>query len=750
MTVSTQILSVLSLDSYGREINAGLIDPTSETPGLQGNLGSISYLGSSRDFLPATGSGFYATVYSVNGEIVIAFRGTDGDGDLAEDALFVAGQVGPQTQLAFELYETVRAAYPTSSIVLTGHSLGGALAGTVAAVRGLEAVIFDNVGFEGVAHNIHQMSIDPEAPPGLAEAFYGEGNTPSAPDFTDIHTTAIWGERAQPSRLFQTTPQTYYDVGDFSTLSADELHAQALLVIRLYMETSDDWKPASESLWDSFFSNDLAASVGITAVNGNPANGVMHDMIAYSTIGAGPFGDKAASSFRSDANTLGSVLNIDYEFDGQWLADATVGFASFLARSPSSSGNGVLDFAPGLGPDSGWISVDLSPDTWAFGMELAALATTAREAIVMTVFEPMEASLTDFLEFSGAAEMTYSAQVAVGAIDFVASTLRIPNFTLIIGAREAETLQGGAAHEIILGTMGEAEGQWGDTIDGGAGLDIIIGTDSLDILSGGMTNDPDGFMDFAWGRGGFDSFDDFYFADGGSGGDTFKNVLRAQGGSGDDTFIDVAGLAWGGSGEDTFRFTNNGVIISLYEDTSIAENELLGANLNFIWDATAANLLNVDSEDVLEVNGQSFTGIASRVAAGYHEFYIDDDLIRYTQYTMYDAANDLTYALSEYGLGIYRGFNSYSPTGGANLEFLVGVQGFRNGDFGINLEENDSPWWDYWNMSDNVSHLGLQSEEGMYDFSGGPSQADLTEQQWSEDWIMEFVNPPPPPPEEYF
>jgi pimeloyl-ACP methyl ester carboxylesterase len=80
-------------------------------------------------------SGFGAAVYEKNGEYVIAFRGWDElDADDINDIFGGAYSGDPFEQMAQAqaLYDEVRAANPTASITLTGHSLGGGLAAAIA------------------------------------------------------------------------------------------------------------------------------------------------------------------------------------------------------------------------------------------------------------------------------------------------------------------------------------------------------------------------------------------------------------------------------------------------------------------------------------------------------------------------------------------------------------------------------------------------------------------------------------------
>ncbi|NGQ95602.1 S8 family serine peptidase [Brevibacillus sp. SYP-B805] len=77
--------------------------------------------------------GFYGVVFEKDGEIVIAFRGTDDLQDLAGmDLDMFKGVVGPQIFPAAELTAQTFKKNPNKKIVLTGHSLGGWLAERIA------------------------------------------------------------------------------------------------------------------------------------------------------------------------------------------------------------------------------------------------------------------------------------------------------------------------------------------------------------------------------------------------------------------------------------------------------------------------------------------------------------------------------------------------------------------------------------------------------------------------------------------
>jgi Protein of unknown function (DUF2974) len=148
-------LAILSMDSYNRGYGQGLNGLASFGRVGTATITTDSLIlgGSQQDRLDAR-SGFYALAYTVSGvsgiadgTTVIAFRGTDvavtapWNATEASDAwngfgLAVGNYRSPQAQLAVDFYRAVAGAIPgtdllTANIEVTGHSLGGGLAGAI-------------------------------------------------------------------------------------------------------------------------------------------------------------------------------------------------------------------------------------------------------------------------------------------------------------------------------------------------------------------------------------------------------------------------------------------------------------------------------------------------------------------------------------------------------------------------------------------------------------------------------------------
>jgi hypothetical protein len=146
MTISKDLfLAILSLDSYNRGYGAGLSDGAGSFDASGNDIDGLGEAGKKVGSasvkaveIPAGSqdAGFYAISYTVGsgvdgiaeGTTVISYRGTDELKDTWNGWTTIGGLPG-QSDLAAKFYQAVKADNPDKNIVLTGHSLGGALAG---------------------------------------------------------------------------------------------------------------------------------------------------------------------------------------------------------------------------------------------------------------------------------------------------------------------------------------------------------------------------------------------------------------------------------------------------------------------------------------------------------------------------------------------------------------------------------------------------------------------------------------------
>lgn len=150
-------LSILAMDSYNR----------GPEPGIKGVAG-IYKIGSAvvqdtilEDMAGWAEAGFYASRYEWNGKTILSYRGTNFDMglEMVKDVVFGWSSftgIGPTTQFHFaeKFYNLVSGqdfrvgnTVAPANLIVTGHSLGGALAGFVAARTGVQSYLVDPIPY---------------------------------------------------------------------------------------------------------------------------------------------------------------------------------------------------------------------------------------------------------------------------------------------------------------------------------------------------------------------------------------------------------------------------------------------------------------------------------------------------------------------------------------------------------------------------------------------------------------------------
>jgi hypothetical protein len=134
--------AILSMDAYSQGYNRGVFLGAADKPV---NIGDATFVRKS-DSNPSTANGFYAQSFLWNGKIIVAYRGTDntdlwgkdpqkGISDIWSGWTIGAGAPAGQAASAISFLKDATgdiASGPTDpNVILTGHSLGGGLAGLI-------------------------------------------------------------------------------------------------------------------------------------------------------------------------------------------------------------------------------------------------------------------------------------------------------------------------------------------------------------------------------------------------------------------------------------------------------------------------------------------------------------------------------------------------------------------------------------------------------------------------------------------
>lgn len=192
-------LAILSMDSYNRGYGSRI-----KELGDKGTKIGNSVVGEDAQSLLTKGSaeaaGFYAIAYDWTHdgktERVISYRGTD---NLSSDAFnsyaigagnpynLLGTSYGAVVGLTVDFYKAVVGAgndpFAPNAVTLTGHSLGGGLAGYIAGLYGQHAVIFDNMTFNAA---------------GITVGNYGDTcNNPQIPTLTPVSVAVLFETHRQ-------------------------------------------------------------------------------------------------------------------------------------------------------------------------------------------------------------------------------------------------------------------------------------------------------------------------------------------------------------------------------------------------------------------------------------------------------------------------------------------------------------------------------------------------------------------------
>ena len=571
------MMSLFALDAYSRSKNDDDLKDDVRLFGL-GSDGSV--LGDAT--IVATenvpGSSFVAVAYSWNGKTVLSFRGTDAaniwlDGDIWNGWSLGAGfDIASQAGLAASFYEAMTGqslfAPASGNVILTGHSLGGGLAGYLSALNGTKAYGFDHMVFgpaaeARLASHLHSLGITDPTEQQLAALGI---RLPDASKFIGTHveneilvdvrngdyaklganlSTALFpvlgplgmggswllnalsqAQAAYESNVANGMLPTFgWNQSIFpNPLAENELHSQALLVLLQFAQDEiigGQWANSGFAipLLNSLYSDAVAEDAGIFQgetpgqnISGkSPPADLMLTKIAYSVLDSGnrPFGDSAIRSLFNDAEAVGAFLNDGANplLDLQKVADDIALFAALQTQhSVMGEHSGFVSHQQSM------LALDYTQSTWSFGDHLHSLPGFARDFSTYLNDDTLSALEKVNLDTGpGRIEFEYYSN-AVGGWHGQIGHQSALNTVKAVGTGTMDT---------IIGTDGDEQiwlGGGHDTVKANGGVNWIDGGDGDDKL----------IDDHAWAD--FEITQDaqtgrYYFALRGSGNDPRIHVL---------------------------------------------------------------------------------------------------------------------------------------------------------------------------------------------------------------------------------
>ncbi len=484
-------LALLAMDVYEKKLQEA------NRPGLNpdADLGNFTFSN------PKTGGfGFYAGTYTRADEIVIAYRGTDDwtSGDVVVDMLGGLGVETPtsQDEQAAKYYkETIGATElgtpvsSNSSIILTGHSLGGRLASFVGSLYGVTAHTFASIGgFDEVAEHVRSDSefITHYDPNGINDPYVGPTNQyysdtyfngvapPGSISLGSISGQALWGDIAGISRVNDafhpagiTTPYWPFP---------SQAHSMSLTVLTMYGNTKETaWYAVGQSLFGALMSDDIAHA------SGSADAGVMTTKIAYSAVHEGyrPYGDVAIDAMFNDATDLAKYFGhqnnnplVDHGAQNA-LADIVVQYAATVAK-PEFTDAQLRQGVIGYSIEQEALVVNLSKDAW-----LQPTQIVGRDKLITGL---VDASGADASMWHGNAGDIEAIAIAAGGkgVNFGSESVPFEGTQdggfLFVGGTANDQLQGGDKSDVLLGGAGD------DLLRGGAGQDLLVGGEGNDTF----------------------------------------------------------------------------------------------------------------------------------------------------------------------------------------------------------------------------------------------------------------------------
>ncbi|CCE02711.1 calcium-binding protein [Bradyrhizobium sp. STM 3809] len=553
------INAVLAMDVYNRGVNPALSVSFNRIGNYELVAGSIA----------AAADNFEAATYQLVGDPttrIISYRGTDSIADVPA-WLGGAGLTGWPTQFPdAEAYYKQWAT--TSHVSLTGHSLGGGLAGYIAALNNKVAYAYDAMPFEFAAEVRYDQ----------LHGFWGALTSNPVDRFNDIHMVSVSGEVLQyvraaapvleaPLALLQLGPvagalaiahaaigisseqKTVLGAGTDLGLDPIKLHSIALLTMMQWASDNNaqDWKKAASVLLAPLEDDAIAKAVGIPAAGvggeGAPAD-KMKDMIAYSTVtDASGYGNSAVQALFNGGGVLGDSVSAanaaTYLKNGgveKALAEIVVEYSALLAQNHdevASATPGVIGHEHGIlyqDTAKNLLVADLSSDLWTGAdtgsavdilgkialIDAAASSDGENASLIDLAISTLWGGKTDNLDWLSAALSDAATTVTIDPVS--GATIAASDGALLIAGGGNDMLSGTANDDLLIGGSGS------DVLKGGGGDNILVGGagatyvyapgDGNDVIINGVASlsKPTGTLDFGQAY----SADNFWFVKSGN------------------------------------------------------------------------------------------------------------------------------------------------------------------------------------------------------------------------------------------
>ena len=520
---ATLINAILAMDVYNRGVNPGLVVSFNTIGSYQVVAGSLEWTGS-----------FQAATYQLVGDPttrILAYRGTDQIADVL-GWLGGAGIVGwptqfPEAETYFKTWGT------TAHVSLTGHSLGGGLAGYIAAVNDKPAYAFDAMPFEFAAEGRYEQ----------IHGFFGELFSNSASRYDDIHMVSTSGEvlstiraLAPPVEAIAAVAQFGPVVGALVTAKAAigiaaeqkavlddgvnfgldpvQLHSASLVVLLQYASDNGhtQWTAAAAPLMTALYDDGLASAVGIAGASSDGSVGSGHwsasdkmkAMIGYSAVtDATGFGNTAIQALFHGGDALGAVeqsgttagylkaLPVETA-----LADIVVEYSALLAQNkdyvigttagPTGHEHGALFYDA----STNLLEADFSPALWQqttteTGVDIlgktalidAILSFVGDDAALIADAETQLWGGTDHLTALLASTTDTAASLNASTdLAIVKSDSNPLDGTLVVAGKGNDALTGSGGNDLLIGGTGH------DVLGGGAGNDILVSGSGDDVF----------------------------------------------------------------------------------------------------------------------------------------------------------------------------------------------------------------------------------------------------------------------------